>query len=237
MSENKNENNKTTTIIETTYEKVLSIINKVKEFIKKSSSSAQNLIEDLDWVIKVITNKSLYTYELQKEKLGKQNAEYKTFINFVTKYNEEVIEMNKRHDIVSSIFNLSRKGEILMKPSLCLKRILPDELKNIDEEKDWGKSERQKNFINVFGNQILNLYNQEMEKRKRRSCEFIENSDIIFKDKAGFNLQEESENNNSFVIINKTNNQNEAGNKSSNFLKQSTNSIDIKKNKNSRKES
>ena len=75
MSENKNENNKTTTIIETTYEKVLSIINKVKEFIKKSSSSAQNLIEDLDWVIKVITNKSLYTYELQKEKLGKQNAE------------------------------------------------------------------------------------------------------------------------------------------------------------------
>ena len=239
MSEKKNEINKTTTIIETTYEKVLSIINKVKEFIKKSSSSAQNLIDDLDWVTKVITNKSLYTYELQKEKLSKQNAEYKTFINFVTKYNEEVIEMNKRHDIVSSIFNLSRKGEILMKPSLCLKRILPDELKNVEEEKEWGKTERQKNFINVFGNQILNLYNQEMEKRKRKSCEIVENSESILdiKDKAASNQQEESENNNSCISINKTNNHNEGSNKSNNIRKESTNSIDIKKNKNSRKES
>jgi hypothetical protein len=237
MSEKKNEINQTTTIIETTYEKVLSIINKVKEFIKKSSSSAQNLIEDLDWVIKVITNKSLYTYELQKEKLSKQNAEYKTFINFVTKYNEEVIEMNKRHDIVSSIFNLGRKGEILMKPSKCLKRILPDELKNKEGEKEWGKLERKKNFINVFGNQILNLYNQEMEKR-RRSCEIIENSESIlgYKDKNLTNQQEESENCNS-VIINRTTNQNDINTKSDNILKKSTNSFYDKKNKNARKES
>jgi hypothetical protein len=236
MSEKKNEINQTTTIIETTYEKVLSIINKVKEFIKKSSSNAQNLIEDLDWVTKVITNKALYTYELQKEKLSKQNADY---INFVTKYNEEVIEMNKRHDIVSSIFNLSRKGEILMKPSLGLKRILPDDLKNMDEEKDWGKTERQKNFINVFGNQILNLYNKEMEKRKRKSLDTIENNESIlgYKDKNIHNEQEESENNNSNISINKTNNQNEINNKSDNILKKSANSIDVKKTKKNRKES
>jgi len=52
---------KSPTIIETTYEKVLSIINKVKEFIKKASNESNTLIEDLEWVIKVITNKSLYT--------------------------------------------------------------------------------------------------------------------------------------------------------------------------------
>jgi len=32
------------------------------------SSSENKLIEDLDWVIKVIASRSLYTYELVKEK-------------------------------------------------------------------------------------------------------------------------------------------------------------------------
>ena len=233
---------KTTTIIETTYEKVLSIINKVKEFIKKSSSKAENLVEDLDWVIKVITNKSLYTYELQKEKLSKQNAEYKTFINFVTKYNEEVIEMNKRHDIVSSIFNLGRKGEILMKPSMCLKRVLPGELKNVEEEKEWGKTDRQKNFINVFGQQILNLYHQEMEKRKKRkSCEFIENSESILGYKKNNMPKEQEEsgnyNSNSGNSIDKGNSEIEIKNKQEINLKNAINNVDLKKMKSIRKES
>ena len=233
---------KTTTIIETTYEKVLSIINKVKEFIKKSSSKAEKLVEDLDWVIKVITNKSLYTYELQKEKLSKQNAEYKTFINFVTKYNEEVIEMNKRHDIVSSIFNLGRKGEILMKPSMCLKRVLPGELKNVEEEKEWGKTDRQKNFINVFGQQILNLYHQEMEKRKKRkSCEFVENSESILGYKKNNMPKEQEEsgnyNSNSGNSIDKGNSEIEIKNKQEINLKNAINSVDLKKMKSIRKES
>ena len=113
---------KAQTLIETTYEKVLSIINKVKEFIKKTSSDSNNLIQDLEWVIKVITNKSLYTYELKQEKLSKQNAEYHKFISFVTKYNEEVLEMNKKHGIVSGILSIAKKGEMLLKPSLCLKK-------------------------------------------------------------------------------------------------------------------
>jgi hypothetical protein len=158
---------KATTIIETTYEKVLSIINKVKEFIKKTSTDSNNLIQDLEWVIKVITNKSLYTYELKQEKLSKQNAEYNKFINFVTKYNEEVIEINKKHDIVSGILSIAKKGELLMKPSLCLKKILPDELKNMDENKVKEKKLRKNNFIYVFGNTILNLYNKEMDRRKK----------------------------------------------------------------------
>jgi hypothetical protein len=43
---NSDKNNMTSpVIIETTYEKVLSIINKVKDFIKKSSSNTNKLIE------------------------------------------------------------------------------------------------------------------------------------------------------------------------------------------------
>ncbi len=166
----KNEGNrkytKNPTIIETTYEKVLSIINKVKEFIKKTSNDSNNLIEDLEWVIKVITNKSLYTYELKQQKLSKQNEEYNKFISFVTKYNEEVIEMNKKHDIVSSILTIGKKADLILKPSLCLKKIFPKELQNIDK-KDIKEERRHKNsFISVFGNLILNLYNKQMQKRE-----------------------------------------------------------------------
>ena len=159
--------NKEQAIIETTYEKVLSIINKVKEFIKKTSSETNTLIEDLEWVIKVITNKSLYTYELKQEKLSKQNEEYNKFISFVTKYNEEVLEMNKKHDIVSGILSIGKKGELLLKPSLCLKKILPGEFKNLNEQTIKGKKIKHNNFIYVFGNTILNLYNKEMERRKK----------------------------------------------------------------------
>ena len=38
----------------------------------------------------------------------KQTEEYNKFINFVKKYNEEVIEMNKKHDIVSGILNVRK---------------------------------------------------------------------------------------------------------------------------------
>ena len=175
-------------IIETTYEKVLSIIKKVKEFIKKSSSEANNLIEDLEWVIKVITNKSLYSYELKKEKVSKQNAEYNKFVNFVSKYNEEIIEMNKKHDIVSGIFNLSKKGEILMRPSLCLKKILPQELQNMEK-----KEKNQKNFTNVFGNYVLGLYHKEIEKRRRDSKKTLPITECVEKKESDNNNEEQEE--------------------------------------------
>ena len=158
-------------IFETTYEKVLSIINQVKEFIKKNSKKSQKLIEDLEWVIKVITNKSLYTYKVNKTKLTKRNSEINRFINFVTQYNEEILEINKKHILVSSIFNISKKGEILNKPSLCLKKILPDELKNLDYQKEKEKNERRKNSINQIGNVILKLYYKGLEKQKKEKEE------------------------------------------------------------------
>ena len=158
-------------IFETTYEKVLSIINKVKDFIKKNSKTSQQLIEDLEWVIKVITNKSLYTYEVNKSKVTRRNTEMNTFINFVTKYNEEILELNKKHILVSSIFNISKKGEILNKPSLCLKKILPDELKHLDYQKEKEKNERRKISINQIGNVILKLYYKGLEQQKKEKEE------------------------------------------------------------------
>ena len=151
---------------ETTYEKVLSIINQVKDFIKKNSNTSQKLINDLEWVIKVITNKSLYSYEVNKTKIEKQNEEYNKFINFVSKYNEEILELNKRHILVSSLLGFVRNGEILLKPSLCLKKILPDELKNMDYQKEKEKKQRTRNSINQIGNIFLNMYYKGLEKQK-----------------------------------------------------------------------
>ena len=157
-------------ILESTYEKVLRIINNVKEFIKKNSKSSQKLVEDLEWVIKVIANKSLYSLEVNKTKLISKNSEVNRFLSFVTKYNEEVIELNSKHILVSSIFNLSKK-DILLKPSLCLKKILPDELKNMDYQKEKEINERKRRSIFSIGKIFLNLYYRGLEQQKKEKEE------------------------------------------------------------------
>ena len=162
---------KDSNIFETTYEKVLSIINKVKDFIKKNSKNSKKLIEDLEWVTKVIANKSLYSYEIKKPNLSRQNSEFNKFVNFVTKYNEEVIEMNQKHILVSGLLNIVKKGEILKKPSLCLKKILPEEFQNMDYEKEKEKKNRKKNLINLIGNAILNLYYKTIENQQKETEE------------------------------------------------------------------
>ena len=93
MSEEKEKNNQNKApnsskeiFFETTYEKVLFILNKIKDFIKTiSEKETSKLTEEIEWVIKVITNRSLYTYELIKEKIIKQNEEYDKYLNFVKK--------------------------------------------------------------------------------------------------------------------------------------------------------
>ena len=146
-------------LFETAYEKVLFIINKAKEFIKNIAPNEIKLIEEIDWVIKIIVNRSLYTYELVREKKMKQNEEYEKFINFVKKYNEEVIQMNKKHDIVAGILNIRKKEDILMKPSLFLKKI-----ENIDKVKEI-KPKKKNNFVEAFGKYVLSLY----EKTKKNN--------------------------------------------------------------------
>jgi hypothetical protein len=206
---------KNPTIIETTYEKVLSIINRVKDFIKKTSKDSNNLIEDLEWVIKVITNKSLYTYELKQQKLSKQNAEYNKFISFVTKYNEEVIEMNKKHDIVSSILSIGKKQDLILKPSLCLRKIRPDELQKIDHNEIKEEKNLKNSFISVFGNLILNLYNRQKQKKENEenSGQLERYNSNIPEDEEDNENKKKSENDNDCKDDNNNENANNENNK------------------------
>ena len=115
----------TTSIIITPYEKVLTILNNVKKYINSTSKRQSKLIKNLDWVIKVITSHSLYAYELKEKdlisKLSKQNNDFKNFVDFVSKYNEQVIEMNKKN-IILGAKTIDIANELLQKPSINLKK-------------------------------------------------------------------------------------------------------------------
>lgn len=114
-----------TSIIITPYEKVLTILNNVKQYINSTSKRQSKLIKNLDWVIKVITSHSLYAYELKEKelisKLSKQNSDFKNFVDFVSKYNEQVIEMNKKN-IILGAKTIDIANELLQKPSINLKK-------------------------------------------------------------------------------------------------------------------
>ncbi len=82
------------------------------------------LIRELDWTIKVITSHSLYTYEFEDNELiskyQNENPDFKQFIEFVTDYNEEVIEVNKKNNILLSK-TVQMKND-LATPSLKIKK-------------------------------------------------------------------------------------------------------------------
>ena len=115
----------TSSIITTPYEKVLQIIKEAKSFINMMSKNQTKLIRNLEWVIKVITSHSLYRYELKEnemiEKYSKENPNFKQFVDFVYEYNEEVIEMNKKKNIINSQ-SVKLSNDLLSIPSFKLKR-------------------------------------------------------------------------------------------------------------------
>ena len=122
-----NHNSYNSSIIITPYEKVLTILNNVKQYINSTSKRQTKLLRSLDWVIKVITSHSLYAYELKEKelinKLTKENADFKNFVDFVSKYNEQVIEMNKKN-IILGAKTIEVANDLLLKPSINLKKPL-----------------------------------------------------------------------------------------------------------------
>ena len=142
-------------IITTPYEKVLSYINEAKLFINSITKTKSKLIRNLEWSIKIITSHSLYKYELKEndiiEKYKKENKEFKQFVDFVTEYNEEVIQMNKKTSIINTKnVDLSNEiGNLLQIPSVKLK-------KNNFSKTKKNYSNNQRN--NTYGNNVNNTY-------------------------------------------------------------------------------
>ena len=69
-----------------------------------------------------------------------------------------------------------------MKPSLILKKILPDELKKMNYQEEKEKKERKKSSINAIGNVLLNLYYKGLERQKKEKEEKEKKLFIIVKE-------------------------------------------------------
>ena len=114
-------------IITTPYLKVLSVLKEAKKYINVMSKGQSKLIPELDWTMKVITTHSLYTYEFEDNELiskyQQENPDFKQFIEFVSDYNEEVIEVNKKNNLLlSKTAQMKNDLNLLRTPSLKIKK-------------------------------------------------------------------------------------------------------------------
>ena len=176
---------KNITVFKTTYEKVLSIINKVKDFIKNNTNNFQNIIDELDWVSHVITNRTLYSYEINKEKLSDDNP---TFSDFITKFNEEIINLNKKHVLVRDILSFTTNKNFLKKPSLILKKISAKEL----TEFNHGHKNTNKNTVfNPLGKWLMNIVNKNKEENIKHEQDINKEITIKSPDDEPYNIEKE----------------------------------------------
>ena len=151
-----------TDIITTPCEKVLSIIRQAKNFIFNITKTQSKLIQNLEWCIKVITSHSLYSYELKEKEainqISQGNPEFKQLVDFVSEYNEKVIKMNRKYNILSD--------KLLQKSSTKLNK------RKIERKNSFG--EKDSHFSKVLNLEGLEKQNKSIDKI----------NDSKFKDKA-----------------------------------------------------
>ena len=169
--------------ITTPYERVLSIINEAKAFILSVSSTQQELIKGLEWVIKVISSHNLYAYELKDQDLSKNNEEnenFKQFLQFVNSYN----------DVIPTKTN-EKKGKSFLLSSLNLKRPttfkyniskIEEEKSMINEEKKENEKEKintnprnSKNSVDKISNNKMNVTNGKNNNKLTKSFQKLRN--------------------------------------------------------------
>ena len=109
-------------LIETPYERVLFILQETLKSLNLSSKIQSKLFNDLQWVIKIIKSRNLYSYEIREKEyvteMSKNDPDFKQFVDFVREYNEQLIEMKKKNNFINN--------ELLQKPSFKLKRQVTD---------------------------------------------------------------------------------------------------------------
>ena len=168
-SENADKNdspkNNIASLITTPYERVLSIINEAKAFILSVSSTQQNLIDGLEWAIKVISSHNLYTYELKNDE---ENEDFKQFQQFVNSYND-VIEINKKPSGKKSflVSSLNLKRPSAFKYSLQkIEKEIEEEKDSEQEKEEQNKIEKKQNDNNPINSNIKENKDKEDDKNK-----------------------------------------------------------------------
>ena len=145
-------------IIETPYERVLSIIQETMKVLNLASTVHSKLFSELQWVIKIIKNYLLYSYEIKEKtyvaELSKNDPDFKQFVDFVTEYNQQVIRMNKKNNYITN--------ELLQKPSFKLKRNNFNQKIYIQSKRansnDLNSNQKEKISINCLKKVIIQPY-------------------------------------------------------------------------------
>ena len=139
-------------IIETPYERVLSIIQETINSLSIASKVQSKLFNELQWVIKIIKSHLLYSYEIKEKtyvaEMSKNDPDFKQFVDFVIEYNEQVIEMNKKNTYITN--------ELLQKPSFKLKR---QYITNNQRFNNSNNIRSNSNDINKYQKDKMSLYN------------------------------------------------------------------------------
>ena len=139
-------------IIESPYEKVLSILQETLNSLNLSSKIQSKLFTNLQWVLKIIKSRLLYSYEIKEKdyvaEMSRTDPDFKQFVEFVREYNEQMIEMKKKNNYINN--------ELLQKPSFKLKRQFNNQKIHLSNKKlnFYGRS-RTKNKI------VINCDNKE----------------------------------------------------------------------------
>ena len=164
-------------IITTPYEKVLSILHNIKQFISNIIKDKSNLINDIDWCIKIITSHSLYSYELKDKEiineLSKENNEFKELVDFVSEYNEKVIKMNRKYNYILS-------DKLLEKSSVKLNR------KKIERKSTFAENDS--NLLKTMNSDLGNDSVKQIEQEKFNDSEktFEKFGNLSVKDKKNY---------------------------------------------------
>ena len=214
--------------ITTPYERVLAIINEAKTFILSVTKEQQELIKGLEWSIKVISSHSLYSYELKDQdylnQVSEENPDFKQFVEFVNSYNDEVIQMNKKINMIGGGKSALNSKRLNVPSSFHTKKEVEEKrVEDKPKEKDKEKDKEKKNLIN---NEIKNKEKAKTSKKKDDKFKSPKSkSNILIKNKnKSFNKGEKEKISNigRFKPLKLSNNKNIV-NKSNGFIKNQIN--------------
>ena len=134
------------------YENVVKVLNALKDYLSTiNNKSADNALEELDWVINIITNNLLYYY--QKTTFYKKNTDLINGSHKIINFSTEVENFNKNNE------------------EFC-KKYIQLRIKNEEFSKSLGFIEKNISFINNPKNKINNSFNYD---DKIKSIDILDN--------------------------------------------------------------
>ena len=160
-----------TDIITTPCEKVLSILRQTKNYISNISKNQTKLIQNLDWCIKIITSRSLYSYELKEKeaitKLSEENQEFKQLVDFVSEYNEKVIQMNRKYNSILTDKLLEKSSTKLNKRKIERKKSFGEKESHFSKLLNLEEPDKDKIYLKISSNK--NKKNHYLRKTMKNS--------------------------------------------------------------------